>query len=116
MSDPSNSTLWRQAQDGSWEWQAPDGRWHPAPPQSGPPPPPGSVVTTEPQSTMPAGAWLAIAGGVLGVVSAFLPWVTFTSGFGNVARDSLQLARVSWIARRELLSPQLRAGVCVKLV
>jgi len=26
------------------------------------------------------------------------------------------LARVSWIARRELLSPQLRAGVCVKLV
>ena len=33
-----------------------------------------------------------------------------------VTRLPLDLARVSWIARRELLSPQLRAGVCVKLV
>ena len=40
---------------------------------------------------MPAGAWLAIIGGLLIGISAFLPWLTATALIDHVSRNGFQL-------------------------
>lgn len=86
----SESAQWRQSPDGSWWFMGPDGQWHPSSTPVGP-------LTAQPapeaatDSTLPAGAWIAIAGGVLMGVSAFLPWMTAYALFGSLNRNSFQL-------------------------
>ena len=99
------SNQWRQAPDGSWWFMGPDGQWHPstaAPsawdqPQSTRPVtplvthPPTATTAVRTTSTVPAGAWIAIVGGVLMAVSSFLPWMTAHVFLATINRNSFQL-------------------------
>jgi hypothetical protein len=54
---------------------------------------PAPPATTRPSSTstVPVGAWMAITGGALMAVSAFLPWVSAQAAFASISRNAFQL-------------------------
>lgn len=76
----------RDLSDGSGWWEASDGRWYP--PVDRRPPPPVSYLPPDTSDTTPAGAWLAIAGGVLMATGTLLPWVTVA---GVISRNGFQM-------------------------
>jgi hypothetical protein len=95
-SDVSRDKL-RQASDGHWQELRADGYWYPVEGPSSTPGPSVSAQTTRSSvsttnSTVPAGAWMAIIGGALMSVGALLPWITASSPFGqSFSRNGFQL-------------------------
>ena len=80
---------WRQTPDGIWWFAGADGHWHPS--TTSPSSPTSTARPAQSWSTTEAGAWAAIAGGVLMAVSAFLPWVTAHALFVSIDRNAFQL-------------------------
>lgn len=110
MSDTSQGYGWWLASDGKYypperhpEYVAPSPPGQSSQPEYKAPPPPGPSVELSDSdelesgdSTLPAGAWLTIIGGVVAVVSGFLPWFSFTSTFsGSLNRNAYQLGNNS---------------------
>lgn len=58
-----------------------------------PPLPPTETIRSANPATLATGAWLAIAAGVLAVISSFLPWEHLSAVFVSVDRNGFQLGQ-----------------------
>lgn len=71
--------------------RAADGRIYPLGPGGPASPTSAAAVVRAPDSTVPAGGWLAIAGGLILAIGTLLPWVTL--GLGNLTRNGFQMGQ-----------------------
>ena len=91
--NPAMGPRWRQGPDGVWQYQGDDGYWYvggdsaQTPPSAAmsaatAPPPAATAPAATPQRKRKVFPFIAIAGGILIAVGAFLPWLSI-SGQGS---------------------------------
>jgi len=93
-SQGAQMTQWRVTPSGERQYLSEDGNWYVSDQVEAPPARPAGVpahAAAPGVSTVPAGAWLAIIGGLIIGVSSFLPWLTATALIVTINRNGFQL-------------------------